>query len=192
MNTALNKFQRQLVVAADIGSRQAWTVNNIPHKVHKEGTPMRQIVSAITLTYKDWAALHCWPTAGFSLSDVYLCISCMIPFSSKLRHCSPYTCLSCWFNLCCCPSKHSSAIASLYITFHPCLHRCASHTIYPHIVYDRSYSRSLCIVVNSLVVTVTRSPCQFVLCVFVFVWCPHLVCVPELSLPGLYNCDFPI
>ena len=108
---------------------------------HSTHTP---IVSAITLTYKDWSALHCWPTAGFSLSDVYLCISCMIPFSSKLRHCSPYTCLSCWFNLCCCPFKHSSAIASLYITFHPCLYRCASP--YHLSSYDQSYSRSLCMV----------------------------------------------
>ena len=140
-------FQRQLVVAADIGSRQ--NMNCQQHSsqgaqggnTHSTHTP---IVSAITLTYKDWSALHCWPTAGFSLSDVYLCISCMIPFSSKLRHCSFYTCLSCCFNLCCCPSKHSSANASLYITFYPrCLHSCASHTIYPHIVYDRSYCRSL-------------------------------------------------
>ena len=56
-----------------------------------------QSVTAVTpsLTYMDWAALHCWPTAGYSLSDVHLCISCMVPFSSKLRHCSLYTCLSC-------------------------------------------------------------------------------------------------
>ena len=110
---------------------------------HSTHTP---IVSAITLTYKDWSALHCWPTAGFYLSDVYLCISCMIPFSSKLRHCSPYICLSCWFNLCCCPSKHSSANASLYITFHPCCHQMCFPipSIYLYEVYCSiwSYCRS--------------------------------------------------
>ena len=46
-----------------------------------------QSATAVTpaLTYNDWSALHCWPTAGYSLSDVHLCISCMIPFSSKPR-----------------------------------------------------------------------------------------------------------
>ena len=100
-----------------------------------------QSAMAVTpsLTYMDWSALHCWPTAGFSLSDVHLCIYCMIPSSSKLRHCSFYTCLSCWVNLCCCPSKHSSVIASLCITFHPCcLHRCVSpyHPSSHTVVYE--------------------------------------------------------
>ena len=54
----------------------------------------------------------------------YICTCVFTAWSpSKLRHCSPYTYLSCWFNLCCCPSKHSSAITSLYITFHPCCHQ---------------------------------------------------------------------
>ena len=67
-------------------------------------------------------------------SDMHLCISCMIPFSSKPRHCSLYTCLSCWFNLCCCPPKHSSANASLH--YIPLVYTdVLPYTIHPHIQY---------------------------------------------------------